>query len=79
MSLVLDSSATLAWIYADETTDEVRRIFEIVAEDGAHVPTLWRLEVTNSLTVAARRGRIDVVVRWLRVQVPSSSPPHAED
>ena len=63
MSLVLDSSATLAWIYADETTDEVRRIFEIVAEDGAHVPTLWRLEVANSLTVAARRGRIDVEFR----------------
>ena len=32
MSLVLDSSAALAWIYAEETTDAVRRIFEIVAE-----------------------------------------------
>ena len=25
MSLVLDSSAVLAWIYADETTDAMRR------------------------------------------------------
>jgi prevent-host-death family protein len=31
-SLVLDSSAALAWIYAEETTDAVPRIFEIVAE-----------------------------------------------
>ena len=63
MSLVLDSSAALAWIYAEETTDAVRRVFEIVAEDGALVPALWRLEVANSLTVAVRRGRIDVEFR----------------
>ena len=63
MSLVLDSSLALAWIYGEETTDAVRRIFEIVAEDGALVPALWRLEVANSLTVAVRRGRIDVAFR----------------
>ena len=63
VSLVLDSSATLAWIYADETTDAVRRIFEIVAENGAVVPAIWRLEVANSLTVAVRRRRIDVGLR----------------
>src|SRR5205823_11735224 len=63
VSLVLDSSLALAWIYGEETTDAVRRIFEIVAEDGALVPALWRLEVANSLTVAVRRGRIDVAFR----------------
>ncbi len=63
MSLVLDSSAALAWIYAEETTEAVRGIFEIVAEDGAFVPALWRLEVANSLTVAVRRGRIDAEFR----------------
>ena len=59
MSLVLDSSATLAWIYGDETTDPIRRLFDAVADDGAVVPALWRLEIANSLTVAVRRGRID--------------------
>lgn len=63
VSLVLDSSAALAWIYADETTETVRRIFEIVAEDGALVPGLWRLEVANSLTVAVRRNRINTEFR----------------
>jgi hypothetical protein len=63
VSLVLDSSAALAWIYAEETTDAVRQIFESVAEHGAHVPALWRLEVANSLTLAVRRGRIDVAFR----------------
>ena len=63
MSLVLDSSATLAWIYSDETTDSIRRLFDAVADEGAVVPALWRLEIANSLTVAVRRGRIDANFR----------------
>jgi predicted nucleic acid-binding protein len=59
VSLVLDSSATLAWIYSDETTDMIRAVFDQVADAGAVVPGLWRLEVANSLTVAVRRNRID--------------------
>jgi predicted nucleic acid-binding protein len=63
VNLVLDSSATLAWIYSEETTEPIRRIFDAVAEEGAVVPALWRLEVANSLTVAVRRGRIDADFR----------------
>jgi len=63
VSLVLDSSATLAWIYSDETTDSIRRLFDAVADEGAVVPALWRLEIANSLTVAVRRGRIDANFR----------------
>jgi predicted nucleic acid-binding protein len=59
MSLVLDSSATLAWIYPDEANDETARIFEQVAGSGGWVPSLWRLEVANSLQIGIRRGRID--------------------
>jgi predicted nucleic acid-binding protein len=58
-SLILDSSATLAWIYGDETTDAIRRIFDAIADKGALVPSLWRLEVANSLTMAVRKRRID--------------------
>ena len=48
MSLVLDSSATLAWIYSDETTEPIRQLFETIVEEGAFVPALWRLEVANA-------------------------------
>jgi predicted nucleic acid-binding protein len=61
--IVLDSSAALAWIYGDEVTNAVLQVFDTVAEDGALVPALWRLEIANSLTVAVRRGRITVEVR----------------
>ena len=57
--LILDSSATLAWIYGDETTEAIRQVFYEVAENGAVVPALWRLEVANSLTIAIRKRRID--------------------
>jgi predicted nucleic acid-binding protein len=63
MSLVLDSSATLAWIYSDEVTEGIRRLFDTVGDTGALVPALWRLEVANSLTIAVRRGRIDAEFR----------------
>ena len=43
MSLVLDSSATFAFIYSDETTEPIRRVFDAVANEGAMVPALWRL------------------------------------
>jgi predicted nucleic acid-binding protein len=63
VSLVLDSSATLAWVFGDETTDAIRAVFDQVSAAGAVVPALWRLEVANSLTVAVRRGRIDAAFR----------------
>lgn len=58
MSVVLDSSATLAWIHGDERTAAIEAVFDRVAERGAVVPSLWHLEVANSLTVAVRRERI---------------------
>lgn len=59
MSLVLDSSATLAWIYQDEKTELALRIFEQVVAAGAWVPSLWRLEVANGLRTGLRMGGID--------------------
>jgi predicted nucleic acid-binding protein len=59
LSLVLDSSATLAWIFGGETTPALARVFDEIAERGAVVPSLWRLEIANCLTVGRRRGRID--------------------
>ncbi len=63
MSLVLDSSAALAWIFDDETTPAIRQVFEGIAEHGAVVPGLWWLEVANCLTVAVRRKRIETGFR----------------
>ena len=63
MSLVLDSSVTLAWVYSAETTEEVTGIFARVVESGAWVPALWRLEVANVLEMGVRKGRTDATFR----------------
>jgi predicted nucleic acid-binding protein len=54
---------TLAWLFADETAVAAREAFEIVNESGAWVPSIWRLEVANSLQTGLRRGRIDAAFR----------------
>ena len=59
----MDSSATLAWVYRDETTPAVSEIFASLTEAGAWVPALWRLEVANVLEMGVRRGRHDAAFR----------------
>jgi predicted nucleic acid-binding protein len=59
MSLVLDSSITLAWAYGDETTQPVMQVFHLLSQSGAWVPGLWRLEVANVLEMSVRRKRHD--------------------
>ncbi len=59
MSLVLDTSVTMAWVYADEMSRPVREVFDQVTESGAWVPSLWRLEIANVLEMGVRRGRHD--------------------
>ena len=63
MSLVIDSSMTLAWYFEDEKTAASITVLNQVVEIGAVVPALRRLEVLNGLQVAVRRGRITVAYR----------------
>ena len=63
MSLVIDSSVTLAWIYRDERSEPIERIFDTVTASGAWVPAIWRLEVANGLQQGIRRRRIDQAYR----------------
>jgi predicted nucleic acid-binding protein len=63
MSLVLDASATLAWLLPEELTGAITAAFDLIADDCAWVPSLWRIEVANSLSVKLRRGRITPLQR----------------
>lgn len=69
MSLVLDASLTLAWIFPDETTAEVQRVFQQIDAAGCFVPQHWRLEIANGLTTAARRKRISSAFRAQAIRV----------
>jgi predicted nucleic acid-binding protein len=59
MSLVLDASMALAWIFERAEPDERQladRVLDSLAEQPALVPALWHLEVANALLVAERRA-----------------------
>ncbi|ASG20176.1 type II toxin-antitoxin system VapC family toxin [Nitrospirillum viridazoti] len=59
MSIVLDASMAVAWLFDDERTASAHTVMLRVVAEGAFVPTLWRLEVANVLRNAVRRGRCD--------------------
>lgn len=63
MSLVLDSTVTLAWLLDYEGSKAVDEVFARVISARGWVPALWRLEVANRLTMAVRRKRITVEFR----------------
>ena len=58
MNLVLDASATLAWIFADEDHDRAWPVIESLQQFTAFVPAHYPLEVANGLLTALRRGRL---------------------
>lgn len=68
MSLVLDTSVTLSWHFADEQTPATRAVLARVVAEGDLVPSLWRLEVANALRTAVRRGRMTVAARNAALQ-----------
>jgi predicted nucleic acid-binding protein len=63
VSLVLDASVTLAWLYDDERTDAVEQAFEAAVASGAWVPAIWPLEIANGLQQGVQRKRIDHAYR----------------
>ena len=58
MNLVLDASATLAWVLDDER-DRGGATLELLAAERATVPAHWILEVANGLKLAVRRQRLE--------------------
>lgn len=57
MTIVLDASIAIAWVYKEENTEAILRVFDQLKKKGAYVPSLWRWEVANILQANVRRGR----------------------
>lgn len=74
MTLVLDASLTLSWYFKDERTPAADAVLDQVANTGAVVPSLWRLETANAFQIAIRRDRIDVAFRDRAILHPTHLP-----
>ena len=87
MSRVIDASVTLAWILQDEHTLHTDQLFDAIANTGAVVPSLWRLEVANVLQLSVCRGRISqkyrdaslVSLKALPIEIDSETDVQAWD
>lgn len=59
MSVVIDASVTIAWLFDDENDAAAKEVARSVGDKGAVVPGLWHLEVANVLRNGERRGRCE--------------------
>ncbi len=86
MSLVLDASLALAWIFERADPDErllADRVLDTLAEQPVLVPALWHIEIANALLVAERRmvvreaQVIDYMNRLSRLPIQTDDVPAA--
>ncbi len=57
--LIVDASVAVAWWISQETSETTDRILIAAARTGILVPAIWWLEVTNTMVLAERRGRLN--------------------
>ena len=71
---VVDASITLAWCFADESSDTTDDVLRRLLTERGLAPAHWPLEVANALRSGERRGRIDkatiAVARSLLTDLP---------
>lgn len=58
MPFVLDTSITMAWCFAEESTTYTQQVLDELLLSYAEVPPLWMFEVSNVLASSERRGRM---------------------
>lgn len=58
MSLVVDASVALDWVFRSERSAEANRVLEHAVRESLLVPPIWPAEVANGLLNARRRGRL---------------------
>ena len=56
--IIIDASATAAWIFDDENSPYADAVFDRVKVNGALVPQFWHIEMRNVLLSGERRNRI---------------------
>lgn len=73
-ALVLDASVAISAVIEEPQSELACKILLRVAEEGAEVPSLWHLEVGQTLLVAERLGRVSTQQRMFAVEQLSDLP-----
>ena len=83
--LVIDASVALCWCFPDERSTYADKILGELGEKQAIVPSLWAIELANSLLVGERRKRLTAadianfldILKDLPVDTDDESAPRA--
>jgi predicted nucleic acid-binding protein len=84
--IVIDSSVAMSWCFPDENAPYARAVLRVLPTLGGVVPSLWPLELANSLVVAERRSRLTeadsnrfvVLVDSLTISIDAETPVRAK-
>jgi predicted nucleic acid-binding protein len=58
VSVVVDASVALDWVFRSERSARANLVLEHILREGMLVPPIWPAEVANGLLNAWRRGRL---------------------
>lgn len=83
--LVIDASVALCWCFPDKRSTYADKILGELGEKQAIVPSLWAIELANSLLVGERRKRLTAadianfldILKDLPVDTDDESAPRA--
>ncbi len=68
MILIVDASVTISWIAADEHNKYAAAALAAFETDSAIVPAIWHWEISNTLLVLERKGRlVDAIATYLQL------------
>lgn len=73
-AFVLDCSIAAAWLFEDEAHADTDNLLAQLRDEGALVPNLWHLEVSNVLIQAEKRDRITAAQIAVRLELLASLP-----
>ena len=76
---VVDCSVTMAWCFENQSDGYTRGILSRLEREEASVPSVWPLEVANSLAVAERRKKITRAVTARFIAILGALPVFVEE
>jgi len=56
---VVDNSVVVGWYFESQATPYTDKVLDLLANETAHVPSLWVLEFSNVLRKALKAGKAD--------------------
>jgi predicted nucleic acid-binding protein len=68
LTVVVDASVTIAWIVEDEQSAYADTALTAFETDHAIVPAIWHWEISNTLLVLERKGRLtDAILAYSQI------------